>query len=100
MPANPKYLTQSKWQRFVKITAAIIGGYLVSISFHLALATWLNRADVIITMGFSGFILWVALMIVAFLAKKGWKIWLIYLALTLLFSALLFLGKTYNTIAQ
>lgn len=100
MPANPKYLTQSKGERFVKITAAIIGGYLVSISFHLALASWFNRADVIITMAFSGFIVWVALMIVAFLAKKGWKIWLIYLGLTVLFSGLVYLGQIYNTIAQ
>ena len=100
MPANPKYLTQSKWQRFAKITAAILGGYLVSVSFHLALATYFNRANIVITMAFSGFILWVALMIVAFLAKSAWKIWLIYIGLTILFSGLIYLGQTYNTIAQ
>ncbi|OOV19647.1 hypothetical protein DMB65_07160 [Flavobacterium cheongpyeongense] len=96
MPANPKYLTQSKWQRFAKITAAILGGYFVSVTFHLALASWLNRADVLITMAFSGFILWVALMIVAFLAKNGWKIWLSYLFLSFVFSLLIYLGQTYN----
>lgn len=100
MPANPKYLTQSKWQRFAKITAAILGGYLVSISFHLAIASWFNKANTIITMTFSGFILWVALMVVAFLAKNGWKIWLIYLSLSLLFSALLYLGQIDNPTAN
>ncbi|MEZ0129630.1 hypothetical protein AB9T88_07655 [Flavobacterium sp. LBUM151] len=100
MPANPKYLTQSKWQRFAKITAAILGGYFVSVTFHLALASWYNRASVLITMAFSGFILWVALMVVAFLAKSGWKIWGIYLLLTLAFSLFIYLGQTYNPTAQ
>lgn len=100
MPANPKYLTQSKWQRFAKITAAILGGYFVSVTFHLALASWLNRANVLMTMAFSGFILWVALMVVAFLAKSGWKIWGIYILLTLVFSLFIYLGQTYNPTAQ
>lgn len=100
MPANPKYLTQSKGQRIAKITAAILGGYLVSISFHLALASWFNRANIMITMAFSGFILWVALMIVAFLAKNGLKIWLIYLTLSLFFLGLLYLGQNNNPIAN
>lgn len=96
MPANPKYLTQSKWQRFAKITAAIIGGYFVSVSFHLALASWFNRVNVIITMAFTAFILWVVLMVVAFLAKSALKIWGIYLLLTLIFSFLIYLGQTYH----
>lgn len=99
MPANPKYLTQSIWQRFAKITAAILGGYFVSITFHLALASWFNRANVLITMAFTGFILWVALMVVAFLAKSGWKIWGIYILLSLFFYLLIYLGQTYNPIA-
>ena len=99
MPANPKYLTQSKWQRFAKITAAIIGGYFVSVSFHLALASWFNRVNVIITMAFTAFILWVVLMIVAFLAKSALKIWRIYLLLTLIFSVFIYLGQTYHPTA-
>jgi hypothetical protein len=93
MPANPKYLTQSKWQRFAKITAAILGGYFVSVTFHLALAAWFCRPQILMTMAFSGFILWVALMVVAFLAKSGWKIWGIYILLTLVFSLIIYLGQ-------
>jgi hypothetical protein len=100
MPANPKYLTQSKWQRFLKITAAILGGYFVSVSFHLALASWLNRANVLITMAYSGFIVWVALMIIAFLAENGWKIWGIYLLLTLIFCGIIYFGQTSNPITK
>lgn len=96
MPANPKYLTKSKTQRFAKITAAILGGYFVSVSFHLAIAAWFDRANVIITMAFSSFILWVALMVIAFLAKNGWKIWGIFLVLTLLFSSIVYLGQSHN----
>ncbi|WP_264535878.1 hypothetical protein [Flavobacterium sp. N1736] len=100
MPANPKYLTQSSWQRFAKITAAILGGYFVSVTFHLALAAWFGRANILMTMAFSGFIVWVALMVIAFLAKSAWKIWTIYIFLTLVFSLLIYLGQTYNPIAQ
>ena len=99
MPANPKYLTPAFWPRFAKITAAILGGYFVSVTFHLALASWFNRADVLMTMAFSGFILWVVLMVLAFLAKSGLKIWGIYILLTLVFSALIYLGQTYNPVA-
>ena len=96
MPANPKHLTQSKTQRFLKITAAILGGYLVAVSFHLALATWFDRATIVISMTFTGFILWVALMVIAFLAKNGWKIWAIYLLITLSFSIITYLGQPSN----
>ncbi|MCD9573716.1 hypothetical protein [Flavobacterium soyae] len=99
MPANPKYLTLAFWPRFAKITAAILGGYFVSVTFHLALASWFNRADVLMTMAFSGFILWVVLMVLAFLAKSGWKIWGIYILLSLVFSLLIYLGQTYNPVA-
>lgn len=98
MPANPKYLTPAFWPRFAKITAAILGGYFVSVTFHLALASWFNRADVLMTMAFSGFILWVVLMVLAFLAKSGWKIWGIYILLSLVFSLLIYLGQTYNPV--
>lgn len=99
MPANPKYLNPSFWPRFSKITAAILGGYFVSVSFHLALAAWFYRPEVLITTAFSGFILWVVLMVLAFLAKSGWKIWGIYILLTLVFSLLIYLGQNYNPTA-
>ncbi|MFV9552114.1 hypothetical protein [Algibacter sp. PT7-4] len=97
MPANTKYLS-SNWQRFAKISAGILGGYLVSTTCHLALASWCNHVIVIISSTFTGFILWVTLMILAFLSKNGWKLWGIYLLLTIFFSIILYLGMLYNPI--
>jgi len=39
-------------------------------------------------------------MVIAFLAKNGWKIWGIYLLLTLLFCGIIYLGQTYNPITK
>lgn len=98
MPANKKYLTTSPWERIAKITAGFIGGYLVSVSFHLALAVWLDHVNVIITMTYNGFILWAVLMILAFLAKNPWKLWGLYLLLTAVFYLALHFGKIYHPI--
>ncbi len=97
MPANTKYLS-SNWQRFAKITAGFIGGYFVTISLHMAMAYIFDYTTVIITSTFTGFILWMIFMVVAFLAKNGWKIWAIYILVTLLFSILIYIGKIYNPI--
>ncbi|MDW3209788.1 MAG: hypothetical protein R8N23_07970 [Reichenbachiella sp.] len=95
MPANKKHLTKSLHQRIAKISAAIIGGYLVTMSLHLVLALWLDRATVLITATFTGFILWAALMVVAFLGRNGWKTWGIYLLLTAFFMGVVYVGKMY-----
>lgn len=90
MPANQKYLSSTS-QRTLKITAAIIGGYLVSASFHLMLASIKNVHEVIIlTSGFTFFIAWALIMVLTFLAKSGWKIWGLYLFLTLIFSLIIY----------
>ncbi|MBL0741427.1 hypothetical protein [Chryseolinea lacunae] len=96
MPANPKHLTASRSQRFAKITAAILGGYMLSMAVHLALASWLNHVNVIITATFTAFILWAVLMVLAFLARNGWKVWGLYILLTALCAVVIYLGKTYN----
>ena len=97
MPAQKKYLS-SPSQRFAKITAGLIGGYMVTVSLHLALAPWFNHVDVIMTLRFGGFILWVGLLIVAFLVKNGWKIWGLYLLITLVFSVIFYFSNTYHPI--
>jgi hypothetical protein len=88
MPANIKYLS-SAVERALKISAAIVGGYLVSASFHLMVGTVpFSREIIVVLSGVSFFLVWGGLMILAFLAHKGWKIWCIYLALTLAFGAI------------
>lgn len=98
MPANKKYLTPSPAQRFAKISAAILGGLIVAVMFHMALASWLDHVTVIITSTFSAFILWAVLMVVAFLGKNGWKIWGIYLLASLVLGAIFYFGNQTNPI--
>ena len=96
MPANPKHLTASPWHRFGKISAGVLGGYFVSSAVHLAFASWFNHVNVLITSTFTGFILWAVLMVLAFLSKSGWRIWMLYVLLTLTFFVIAWMGKTYN----
>lgn len=86
MPANKKYLTTSILQRWLKITAGFFGGYGVMISFFLMLSYFFEKKNVLITGVAIGYILWAVLLLFAFLARSGWKIWLIYLILITLFA--------------
>lgn len=85
MPANKKYLS-SPFQRFLKISAGFVGGYMVMLSFHVMLTYLFDKKDVIITSAFTGYILWAILLLLAFLAKSGWKIWGYYLLISILFA--------------
>jgi hypothetical protein len=96
MPANPKYLTQSRWQRVAKVSASTLGGFLVSASFHLMWAAWAgDRKSVLITYSYTLFLLWCTLMLLAFLFKNGWTCWLWYGGVSLLFILLTFFGGAY-----
>lgn len=99
MPANTKYLTHKKHQRFAKVSAAILGAFLVSSSLHLAIAAWASAIrPVLATYSFSLFILWCTLMLLTFLFKNGWKCWLLYLVLTAAFIALYSWGINQNSL--
>ncbi|MCH7409523.1 hypothetical protein MM239_08960 [Belliella sp. DSM 111904] len=97
MPANKKHL--SSWsQRILKITAGLIGGYGVTTSLFIALSFWLDHVNMLMSLRFAGFLLWAFLMVFAFLSKNAWKIWGLYLILTLLFTLGIYLGQTYSPI--
>ena len=78
MPANKKYLS-SPGQRLLKVTAAIVGGYLVTNALLLLLLHFFSKREVLISMKFMSYLIWITLMVIAFLAKNGWKIWGWYL---------------------
>ncbi|ADQ17978.1 hypothetical protein Lbys_2301 [Leadbetterella byssophila DSM 17132] len=85
MPAQSKYFS-SKWARAINIVSGILGGYLLSASFHLFLSSIESiRSEVIILSGITFFILWASLIIIPFLSKRGWLVGGTYLALTVLF---------------
>lgn len=95
MPANKKELS-TPIQRFAKITAGFIGGYVLTQSFHMFLALWWDIPNAIMTLRCIGFILWCVLLILAFLAKNGWKVWAIYLILSLVFIGLIYYKQPFT----
>jgi hypothetical protein len=86
MPANKKYLTRSPWLRLNKILAGFVGGYAVMMSLHLFFTFFLPKENVIVTAYFTGYILWAFLLLYAFIARSVWRVWAIYIVLTLVFS--------------
>ncbi|MEM8901704.1 MAG: hypothetical protein AAGC85_26585 [Bacteroidota bacterium] len=92
MPANSKYYS-SNWARFSKIVAAVLGGYLATMLFHYGIV--LNLEDLFtgaITIVYSSFIMWVALMTAIFWIKKPWVGWVIILSISLFGGLLIFLS--------
>lgn len=97
MPANTKYLTKSSWHKAAKITAGIIGGYIITALLHLSLALWLPyHKEILITSIYTIFILWGVLLIVPFLFKNGWKVWILYIIISISLYGIYFLGKQQN----
>ncbi|AZJ33146.1 MULTISPECIES: hypothetical protein [Tenacibaculum] len=97
MPANSKYLNQSPWQQFAKISAGLIGGYVISALLHMCLVLWLpNPKGILITSIYTIFIVWGALLIVPYLFKNGWKAWVIYLIISIILYVIYYLGNQQN----
>ncbi|SDH42837.1 hypothetical protein SAMN04487996_1378 [Dyadobacter soli] len=86
MPANKKYLTKSPWLRLSKILAGSVGGYAVTMSLHLFFTAFLPKENVIITAYFTGYILWAFLLLYAFIATNVWRVWGLYILLTVVFA--------------
>lgn len=93
MPANKKYLIKSPWIKFSKLMAAILGGFIVSIAIHLALALWIDLSLVLVTSIFSVFIIWAVLMLVVYWMKSPLKAWGLLLLTLIICSAAIYLGK-------
>lgn len=98
MPANKKYLTKSPVERFLKVSAGFVGGYMITEAFHMVLAVWTNVGNMLITLQFAGFMLWAGLLVVALISKKGWKVWLLYLIIFGVLCALVHFGKIVHPI--
>jgi len=93
MPANKKYLLNSRLGRTSKILAALLGSMLASITLHLALALWIGYTYVIPTSIYSIFIVWVGFMLTVYWIKKPWKSWVLLLTVILISVAGIVVGK-------
>lgn len=92
MPAKTEYLS-SPGQRFLKITAGILGGFLLAMAIQLAIANFTeDKGPMIMTSTFSTFFLWILFMILAFLFRNGWQAWGAYLLGILICSGVIYLG--------
>ncbi|MVM40738.1 hypothetical protein GO730_28695 [Spirosoma sp. HMF3257] len=90
MPAKKEYLA-TPGQRALKISAGLLGGYVLSTCLHLLLAVVTPfREQILLSSTFSFFLCWAGLMILAFLARNGWKIWGIYLLSSVVFSGIIY----------
>lgn len=97
MPANPKYLTKNPWQKFAKLSAGILGGYLVTALLHMCLPLWLpNPKAVLITSIFTFFIVWCTLLIIPYVFKNGWKAWILYLGISIVLYGIYYVGNQQN----
>lgn len=97
MPANPKYLNNSPWHQGAKISAGVLGGYIITALFHMSLALWLpSPKNVLITSVFTFFIVWGALLIIPFLFKNGFKSWALYSVIIILFYVIYHFGNQQN----
>ncbi len=97
MPANPKHLTPSSSQQFAKISAGLIGGYIITALLHMCLALWLpNPKAIIITSIYTHFMVWCALLIVPFLFKNGWASWRLYLIISIVLYVIFYFGNQQN----
>lgn len=93
MPANSKYLSSSK-QRILKTSAAILGGFMVTMAVHLLIGALITeKSALVITTAFSAFVVWTCTMIVAFLIPNGWKAWGLYLGITAVCGVLIYLVR-------
>jgi len=94
MPAKTEYLS-SRGQRWLKISAGILGGYFVAMLPQIAIGAHLeNKAPLLITSAYLSFFLWVFFMIVPFLFRSGWKVWGVYLLIIASCSGIIYIGIT------
>ena len=90
MPANPKY--SSGTERAAKITAGLIGGYVLSAMFHYVLGLLVeNKAIVAATSIYTLYMLWMVLFIIPFMLKSGGRAWVYYLISIVLLAVIAYL---------
>lgn len=93
MPAKTEYLS-SPGQRALKISAGLLGGFLLAIAVHLAIGVFMeDKGPMIMTSTYTTFFLWIFLMIIAFLFRNGWKAWGLYLLGVAICGGIIFLAS-------
>jgi hypothetical protein len=88
---------QGKWRIAAQLSAAVLGGYGVATLLHLALALGLpDPQAVVVTFGYSLYLVWAALFILPFFFRNAWKCWALYLGLMALLGAAILIGTKFQ----
>ncbi|MDN5217294.1 hypothetical protein QQ020_34795 [Fulvivirgaceae bacterium BMA12] len=91
MPAKSQYLSGT-WTRVSKVTAAILGSYVVTMLINIALGTLIkNNPSVIMTTAYSTYLLWVFFMVIAFFMRKAWHVWSLFGSIATVCSIIIFI---------
>lgn len=96
MPANKKHLNPTFHQRFAKITAGFVGGFILTTVLFFTAAIFTDHRIVFLILKFAGFIVWCVFMILPFLFRNGWKAWGYYLLFIGLFLLILYYSNSYS----
>ena len=65
--------------------AAIFGGFFVTGFLHAALGKHAsNPLAVTMSMQYTSFLVWVGFMVLAYIIKRSWHVWALYLGLTVI----------------
>lgn len=92
MPAKKKYLSSQR-QRWLKVTAAILGSFFVTMTLQMAIGAHMeDKSLMLITSAYLSFFMWVGFMILPFYFDSGFKIWALYLAIIAVCSGIIYLG--------
>ncbi|WP_438712045.1 hypothetical protein ACSTS3_06155 [Aquimarina muelleri] len=92
MPAKKEYLS-GPWKRFSKLMAALIGAYITTMLFHVALAkvSMPNETPVVLSGSYTGFVVWVGLMVMVYFIKKAWHAWLLFFMISFFSGLIIFI---------
>lgn len=83
----------SPGQRWLKVSAAILGGYAVAMLLQMAVTVHFeNKAPFLMTSAYLSFFLWVFFMIIPFTFRSGWKAWGLYLIIIAICSVIIYFG--------
>lgn len=92
MPANKKYLLNNTTQSLLKLSAGLFLGYGISSALHILLASFeALQTYVLIASIITIYLVWCLLIILSFIIKKVWQVWLSYLSAFILLSFLIYL---------
>ncbi|MEM8969701.1 MAG: hypothetical protein AAGE93_25000 [Bacteroidota bacterium] len=93
MPANKKYLLTSGWAKASKVTAAILGGLILTSILHILPALLWDAELVILCVWFTFPSIWVLVMLFVYWIKSPQRVWGVISSISLIGAAIIYFIK-------